>query len=94
MAVAVGNPGGKTNDVKIGKCPAEKRFVLLPCPRANGSWRSPDGKTLATADFETAHFRDVQTGKIISSLRSEGPTIINQLLFCRDGKTLVSFSPQ
>jgi RNA polymerase sigma factor (sigma-70 family) len=100
------SPDGKTLALCVGKAPFGGTAVLelwaLAGAKKIGSFAlseggmllgfSPDGKTLAFRGPDMPHFRDVQTGKVVGRLRSKRPTTINQLLFSRDGKTLVTFS--
>ena len=56
---------------------------------------SPDGRWTAVGDGSgRVDLWDTRTGKLISNLRSDGPTIINKLAFAPDSKALaVGFRP-
>lgn len=102
------SPDSKTMAVFVGKQPGVRPYALELWDIASGKklrtfsppeddWRllgfSPDGKTLAVKGAPDAlHFLDLQTGKTVGRLHLEHSTWITQLLYCRDGKTLVSCS--
>ncbi len=99
MALQLGrNPGSPSADFELWDIAGMKKIRAFPLKEAERILAfSPDGKTFITAVENTAHFRDVQTGKILARLYPQsrvrnGLFPLNQFLFCRDGKTLVSFS--
>jgi WD40 repeat protein len=86
----------KPSDIQLWDADANKIIHVLEGHKgwANCSFAA-DGKTLASSglwDGGAAWLWDVNTGKKIGRIGGDSPVSFNQLLFCPDGKSLVSYT--
>lgn len=84
----------KPCDIQLWDVEAAKEIRTL---RGHKGWArctfSPDGNILvSTSADRTARLWDVNTGKEIGRISADKPAHFNQLLFCLDGRTLVSYT--
>ncbi len=97
LAISVGELDWKKScEIQLWDADGEKVIHTL---RGHKSWAwcafAPDGKTLASSGSDTGdrtgRLWDVNTGKEIGRI-GENKTYFNQLLFCLDGRTMVSYT--